>query len=555
MKRLCAAFLAAFLCLGAAAQEIRDIDIEVRLAQDGSAWITQHWDVTVVRGTEWYIPIENLGPMTVESLSVSENGKAFESVGDRWDVDWSASRKTGKCGIVRKKDGLELCWGQGEYGRHQWTARFHVTGLVQALDDADAFNFMFVNPGLVAPPQHVRVTISPDFVTETWTTENTRVWGFGFYGDINVKDGKVVAESSEPFESQSRLIAVVKFNKGIFQPTVQRGGVFQALLDKALEGSSYAEDDDDGVLFLLLFAILFLALFFLLLYVAIAAILGYKYKKSLFGKTKITEWYRDVPVEGNLFAAYYVLAKGGRFSIDAPSNQLIGAFFLRWILDGRLTVQPDPKSSKRVNLVFVQQENLFEDEVEQSLFEYARMASGDNQILENKEFEKWSEKNYQKVTKWPERALSTGKKWFSNHNYFQKGTTTTPEGATQACHVIEFRNFLKDFTLSAERGAVEVGLWKEYLVFAQLFGIADKVAAQFKKLYPADFERLTQQTGVNASYLRTAINFSNSISTHALTSAMAKASGGSGSIGGFGGHTSFGGGGGFSGGGFGGGSR
>ncbi len=550
MRRLLTLLAGVVLCLTAAAQEIRDVDVEVRLQRDGSAWITQHWDVTVVSGTEWYIPISNLGPMTVEDLSVWENGQAFENVGDRWDTDWPASRKAGKCGIVRKNDGVELCWGQGAYGAHRWTARFHVTGLVQAYDDADAFLFMFVNPGLVAPPQHARVTIAPDFEGATWTSANTRVWGFGFYGDINVRGGQVVAESSEPFERMSQLIALVKFDKGLFQPSVERGGPFQTLLDGALDGSAYGEDDN-FVWGLLLFALAFLGVMCLCFYVIIASLLGYKYKKSFFGKSKITEWYRDVPVEGDLFAAYYVLSKGGRFTPQAPSNQLIGAFFLRWILDGRVRVQPDPKSDKRVNLVFPETDEVYAYGPEQSLFDYARSASGGNLILEKKEFERWSEKNYRKITAWPEKALSRGKQWFTDHGFLEKGNKTTPEGAIEACHVIEFRNFLKDFTLSAQRGAVEVGLWKDYLVFAQLFGIADKVADQFKKLFPAELEQLSRQSGLDPNSLGTVIWYTNQASNRAFTGAAAKA----GSASGGGGHTSFGGGGGFSGGGFGGGSR
>ena len=128
MKRFLCFALAALLTLGAAAQRIRDIDILVEIDRDGSAWITQNWDVKVVSGTEWYIPIDHLGPMGVDQLSVSENGQAFESLGDNWDTDRSREWKTGKCGIIRKRDGVELCWGQGAYGDHRWTARFHVTG-------------------------------------------------------------------------------------------------------------------------------------------------------------------------------------------------------------------------------------------------------------------------------------------------------------------------------------------------------------------------------------------------------------------------------------------
>ena len=59
------------------AQAIRNIDETVVLRKDGSARITQVWDVTVVSGTEFYLPFDNLGPMEIDDLTVSENGEEF----------------------------------------------------------------------------------------------------------------------------------------------------------------------------------------------------------------------------------------------------------------------------------------------------------------------------------------------------------------------------------------------------------------------------------------------------------------------------------------------
>ena len=552
MKRLLAIALAAVLCFGAAAQSIKsikDVDIRVELQQDGSAWITQVWDVDASSSrTEWYMPIGNLGPMTISDLQVSENGEAFESLGDDWDVDRPRSWKAGKCGIVRKHDGVELCWGLGEPGWHHWTARFYVTGLVQAYDDADAFNFQFVNRGMSPAPEHVLLTIVPAFNSPVWTYDNTRVWGFGFYGDINVVNGAVVAESSEPLSYGSSVIALVRFEKGIFQPSVVAGGPFQDFLDNALEDSSYG--DDDGTWILILFALCFVLFLGLVIWIGIASALGYKWKKSLFGRTKIDGWYRDIPLEGNLMPAEYLLVKGKRFGGSTPAQNIIGAFFLRWIMNGDIVVEPDPKSSKRVNLKF-NSVTVSTDDVEEDLFQMARTASGSNMLLEKGEFEKWSRKNAAKMAAWPDRAVARGKTWFKNKGYFVKDGTCSTEGATQACHLIEFQNFLKAFTLSDQREAVEVKLWKDYLVYAQLFGVADKVASQFKKLYPAEFEQVAQSTGMDTTTLLYTMHWTNSFSTKAFNSAATKA----GSASGFGGHTSFGGGGGFSGGGFGGGGR
>ncbi len=554
MKRFLAFALAVALGVSGAAQsikQIRDVDILVELNRDGSAWITQVWNAQAgTSGTEFYIPVDNLGPMTISDLQVSENGVAYESLGTKWNVDKGRSYKAGKCGIVPKRDGVELCWGLGEAGDHVWTARFLVTGLVQAYDDADAFNFMFVNKGMQPAPRHAKVTVKPAFDCPGWTYDNTRVWAFGFYGDINVVDGTVVAETSESMSYSSSLIALVKFEKGVFAPSVVKGGPFQDLLDKALDGSSYGEDEDDGWA-LGIFGFLFLGGFALLIWMAIASALGYKWKKSLFGKTKIEEWYRDVPLDGNLFAAQFLLAKGKRFEVSAPANNLIGAFFLRWILNGSILVQPDPKSTKRVNLLF-KADQISSDEIEEDLYEMARMAAGDNQLLEKNEFEKWSTKNYSKVTAWPDRAIARGRSWFRNKGYFSgKDGVCTEEGAREACHLVEFMNYLKNFTLTDQREAGEVKLWKEYMVYAQLFGIAEKVAQQFRKLYPAEFAKMAEDTGLNSAEFYNMLHWTNAITRSGFNNAANKA----GNISGTGGHSSFGGGGGFSGGGFGGGGR
>ena len=57
MKKLLA--LLTILCLAALSgfgQSIRNIDETVVLRPDGSARVTQVWDVTVVSGTEFYLP-------------------------------------------------------------------------------------------------------------------------------------------------------------------------------------------------------------------------------------------------------------------------------------------------------------------------------------------------------------------------------------------------------------------------------------------------------------------------------------------------------------------
>jgi len=78
-------------------------------------------------------------------------------------------------------------------------------------------------------------------------------------------------------------------------------------------------------------------------------------------------------------------------------------------------------------------------------------------------------------------------------------------------------------TIIEDKKAIEVHMWDEYLIFAQGFGIADKVAKQFKDFHPTEYND-------NMSYYNNYIwinTFSlNSISA-ARNAASAASSGGS----------------------------
>ena len=552
MKRLLLAAAGILAGCLASAQTIHDLDITARLMPDGSARITQVWNITVVDGTEWYVPVSNLGEMTVTDFSVSEDGHEFINEGRRWDTQRNALAKKGRCGIVEKKhNDVELCWGHGGSGTHVFTASFTVNGLVKSYGEKDGFNYMFVNKGLAGRPQHVKVTIENGTSTP-WTEENVLFWGFGCEGDVVFRDGKIVAETTEPFVYESSMILLCGFDKGIFTPALQEDKSFDELKEEAFSGSAYENweengGDNDPMGWVAVFGVL--AAFFGSIVAAIRRAYlkatGRIYKKSVYGVDKITGWYREVPYGGDLLATFSTLKRGNRLINlkDSSQDKLISAYFLRWIQDGVIQVRSEGPGAKKVDLYFPEIEHDFDGKTEQELYSMALAASGKNRILESREFENWSKKHPSRVMSWPKTAEAEG---------LTKSISAGQEKARQA---IEFKNFLNDFTLTSEREAVEVGLWKDYMVFAALFGIAEKVASSFKKLYPAQFEEYTRSTGMYTyNQMLYTLNFTDRLGASMLSGAS-KSYYSSSTIGGHGGHMSFGGGGGFSGGGFGGGSR
>ena len=103
------------------------------------------------------------------------------------------------------------------------------------------------------------------------------------------------------------------------------------------------------------------------------------------------------------------------------------------------------------------------------------------------------------------------------------------------------KKYMEDFSMLDKREVPELIIWEKYLVYATVFGIADKVIKQLKIVYP-NFEEMTE--GINTySYMNIMMhtNFSTGFSNAISTSiASATYSSGSGSGGGFSGGGGFG---------------
>ena len=551
MRRL-SLFLVAFLSSVAlwAGPAIRDIDITLDLKTDGSVAVTEVWDVTVTSGTEWYLVKDDLGVIRIRDFSVSdENGTVFTNVGE-WDVDRSLRQKTGECGIVTKRNGCELCWGIGSYGDHVFTVSYTMTGVVDGYSDYDAVHLQLVSPGLSSNPQHVKVTVRSD---TPFSTINTRFWGFGFPGTSDLQDGDVILESSRALNRDESVILLLQLNKGIYSPATQSDESFDAHRTKALEGASFDDDQKQpsfwdrilGVLMMLV-SVLGWIIFPLL------AFIGSKFhnrKKVLGCKLSDVGWCRDIPFKGNVLESDYVL---GQLGEDKQKNTIAGAMILRMIWDGVLLVSKDQKDRIEISFNESKIPDTYSDS-QKDLFYMMKDASGSDSILQYNEFSKWSAKHTTRVNNWVNKVKSEGKAQLGSESYLSGGKFTE-SGQAEARKVVGFRKFLEDFTIIGERASQEVALWNDYLVFAALYGIADKVAKELKDINPQAFEQMmVYDYPTMTDVVRLTRNMGNSI-TNARVQNLSGGGIGS-SRGGFGGFTSIGGGGGFHGGGFGGGSR
>lgn len=555
MKKLLAFFLTVILsiiavpiCVGS---EVDSLSINVDLQDDGSAFVNETWRIDVSSDiSEWYLVADNMGRMTISDLQVcDETGNEYVNEGE-WDVNRSRAGKAGRCGLVTKPDGYEICWGVGSPGRHTYKVRYLLTGLVKGHDDMDGFNHMFVARGLDSSPESVILTIRKQGTV--FSMENTKVWAFGFRGEIHVEDGAVVARTTEPFNRSSAMIVMVGFEKGLFHPSLFESRTFGQVHEAAMEGSDYRKPEGGkgegfwmGILAVLGIA---LSVFVSVMYIGKTV----KRKKELLGgRMKDVQWYRDAPLEGNLARSCNILLAFSGNKMQERQN-LIAAYITRLFYRGAFEIVPQPGKSKplmRIKALEIGRDADSRSDIglEAELYSFIKEAAGEDGLLQRHELKRWADSHGERLYNWGQMALD--------------GTTTIwtikPEEARQ---VFGLRRYLKDFTLIKDRGVVEVKLWNNYMIFASLYGIADQLMKDFRKVCPEYFtlSPVTEPLDDDMTTLviwnminMTSRNFNSASVNYEAFRAENSGS----SWGGGGGMASWGGGGGFSGGGSGGGGR
>ena len=543
MRRLfCLLVLFCGFLTEAGATYVHGIRIDVTLERDGSARVSERWDVTADRGTEWYLVKGNLDHIRISDFSVTEEGRPFTNIG-KWDIDRNLAQKSGKCGIVTKSKGCELCWGLGSMGRHTFVATYRLYGLVEAFHEADGLHFQFVSPGIDATVESVEVRILPGEGVAPLTSGNTRIWAFGYDGTFEFQqDGSLMARASGRFTRESSVILLTRFDKGLFAPAHTTDKAFSEVLERAMDGSDFGEDGSIpwyAKLLLVLFTVIIPVLGIIAIVVAVR-----KRNRKLFGVTRLSQidWCRDIPFGGDILQSSYILRK---VNSTAGNSTVAGAMILRMIEHGQLSVLRSGKDGRRVEIAFSEDASLDSlSRSEQQLYEMMKEAAGSDRILQKHEFSRWSARNATTIDRWVGVVQTESRKRIVDNGHDGEG------GQVEARKVIGLKKFLKDFTLIEERGSAEVALWNDYLVFGALYGIADKVAKELAEINPKAFE----QTIYSDPYTARQVVWMSRDLSNSITNAVARVAA-SNAKGGFGGRASFGGGGGFHGGGFGGGAR
>lgn len=465
--------------------------MDIYIDEYGDAHVTEVWDYKVDSGTENYHSYKNIGNSKFTDFTVKDETKTYTTLSS-WDVDASFKEKSYKCGINKISKGVELCWGISSYGRHTYTLNYTITNFVSELKDSQMIYWELVPKGNRKGNAYIKIHSDFNYDFET------PVWGYGNYGGTcYVYNGYIEMQSDGKLDDDEYMTILVKFPSGTFDTSNVLNHDFEYYHKMAEEGATHHTNFN-------LLAIIFS--FFTIVIVFIIFVFSITYTASkndnssfvFNGGNKVPKdvpLFRDIPCKSDIFRAYFIAYKYG---LMKKKTDFLGAILLKWLKQNKIQIQKKEVGKifkKEDTCIILNANSTFDNNLEQDLYSMFYTASKDG-ILEEKEFEKWCSNNYSKILGWFDKVLNS-----QRDKLVKEGIITPQEKITlkifkskqyvvnsslmeEAKELKGLKKFLEEFTLIDKREAIEVALFEEYLMFAQILGIADKVSKQFKKLYP-----------------------------------------------------------------------
>lgn len=545
------------------AESIDSIKMDVYVDSNGDAHVTEVWNANPSEKTEYYHAYYNIGDSSITDLKVRDESKEYTY--KEWDLNGSLSDKAYHYGYNYDYNGVELCFGKSSYQSHTYTLTYTIKNFVYNTTDNKQVMYWTmlnkINPG----PDNVEIKIYSDKPF----SDDLPVWGYGNYGGLAyVYDGAIYL-SNEHLSNSEYMTFLAQFDEPIFNTDKVFEHSIDEIKDMAEEGAIHFNEDDESIIDVLLglFVVFFNIFIWLIIIVACIACAKPMYgtKKLKFSKEgrKLPKgndlnMFRDLPCGKDIKRAYWI---AGQYGLMKKKTDFLGSMLLKWIKEDKVKVVNETKGSvfkKEDTKIIFNSEVISSGEInEDNLYKYMYEASKDG-ILENKEFETWCKKHYSKMLNWFDKVIDNETNILVNEGKITKNVAKNIFATTsymvddsmreEAIKMAGLKKFFKEFDNMTDKEAIDVKLWEEYLMYAQIFGLAEKVAKQFKKLYPDVITDYDYNTFIYINH----VSYSGISSANtAYSRAQSYSSGGGGFSSGGGGGGSFGGGGGS----FGGGSR
>ncbi len=252
--------------------------------------------------------------------------------------------------------------------------------------------------------------------------------------------------------------------------------------------------------------ILYLIVTFLIIFI-IGLVIEKRRFKLMDGYNKLDipddiPYYRGIPTE-SIEEAYFL---GYLYGLVQNPSDLIGAMLLKWVKEEKIFLKRDGDKV----IVDMNKAVKFVNHYESRIYFKLLASSGSNFILEENEFINFFKSD--NIIKLFRDMLKQVEHDFKSKGLFKRevyGTTykyyLDNSLKEKAYQMAGLKKYLLDFSVIDDKSSQEVILWEDYLIYAQLMGIADKVQEQFSELYP-DYNHFMEYSILRSTFLVSLLN-------------------------------------------------
>ena len=566
---------------------LNNLDFDAKVNADGTMDVTETWDISISDTNTLYKTFnrDSKKYSGITDVTVSEVGKGELSNYYSWayhlpkDYYYGGLNNDGK---------FEICWGVGlDSGSATKTYKisYKVQDAIAKYSDIAELYWQFVGSDFEVSAEKITGTIK--LPSKVKSTDDIKVWGH-----VETLNGEIYATSEDTVEfnltgfRSGRYVEVrVAFPTNIveYSGRTYAQDKLSSIIEEETVWANKANATRKRKQFMnkikavvgVAAAVLFGGLFIKKIQ---------KYKEVLQNTTKLhptTEWeyFREIPTKTATPAEALFLYNDGISASSYGFGNTFSATLLNLSLKDYIKINVDPSKSKKEQVELSNLKNIEDLNYDEKVIAgFISSAMGSNQSINIKELQKYIKNHATSVSKLIENTeKATKKKTKENGKYSEanakekdkysglsiayflfalmllivlpvsipliiNGVLTakianklnrlTQAGIDEREKWKGLKKYMEDFSLLNEKEVPAIEVWEEFLVYATVFGIADKVIKQLKLVYP-EIENMDNFNTASYVYLMSHTDFNSSFSSAINSSISSTMSSGSGGGGGF----------------------
>lgn len=572
---------------------LNNLDFYAEIDTNGNMNVTETWNIRISNTNTLYktFELDENKYSGITNVQVSEVGRGDFTETDEWAYHLT---KDYYFGGINDDGKFEISFGVGlddSTATNTYKISYTVVDAIKKYDDCAELYWQFLGSDAAVDASKITGTIK--LPSEADSKEDIRVWGHveTLNGEIYVTSTDTVEFSLDNYISGNYVEVRIAMPSEMIE-TAERTynkNVLPSIIEEETEWANEAnvrrerKQRNEKIIKTVIIAVMVI-IDIILLRQTVKYIKIFKNTKKLIPTEKY-EYFREKPDKNSTPADALFLYNNGVNAASTAFGNVFSATLLNLSLKGyfKITVEQNEKGKKET-LIYKTKKNIEDLQYEEKrIARFAKNAIDSKEKITIKELQKYIRNHASSVSSLIEKTGTETKnknKMTENFDeekskekskyigiaivYFAvamfcitflpvailliinailalmingKLSNLTQKGIDEREKWKGLKKYMENFSLLNEKEIPALEVWEEYLVYATVFGIADKVIKQLKMVYP-QIDEMDDFNTASYIYLMSHTNFNSSFSkaiNSLISSTMSSGSGGGGGFSGGGG--------------------